>query len=98
MIFQYPRYEKNDFKKTCDLTNHLNRKFKCKQIQIPNLIQPPSPNITRSQLLVSSPPSPIVHIYKNHLSIEDLANWLVNPEIKNNPSIISKKVSKTDAE
>ncbi|PKK56932.1 hypothetical protein RhiirC2_721548 [Rhizophagus irregularis] len=33
-----------------------------------------------------------------HLSIEDLANWLANPEIKNNPTIINKKVSKTDIE
>jgi hypothetical protein len=27
-----------------------------------------------------------------------LANWLANPEIKNNPNVISKKVPKTDAE
>ncbi|CAG8480295.1 19201_t:CDS:2, partial [Racocetra fulgida] len=33
-----------------------------------------------------------------HLSIEDLANWLANPKIKNNPTIINKKVPKTDAE
>ncbi|CAB5374179.1 unnamed protein product [Rhizophagus irregularis] len=43
-------------------------------------------------------PSPVVHIRKNHLSIENLANWLANPEVKNNPSVISKKVSKIDAE
>ncbi|RGB28904.1 hypothetical protein C1646_767230 [Rhizophagus diaphanus] len=35
---------------------------------------------------------------KLHLSIEDLANWLVNSEIKNNPTIINKKVPKPDAE
>ena len=33
-----------------------------------------------------------------YLSIEDLANWLVNPKIKNNLSIINKKIPKTDAE
>jgi len=98
MVLQCPRCEKNDFKKTRDLTNHLNRKFKCKQIQIPNSIQPPSPNVTRPQSPVLSLLSPVVHVRKNHLSIEDLANWLANPEIKNNPSIISKKVSKTNAE
>jgi hypothetical protein len=98
MVFQCPRCGKNDFKKTRDLTNHLNRKFKCKQTQIPNPVQPPSPNIPRPQLLVPSPPSPVVRVRKNHLSLEDLANWLANPEIKNNPNVISKKVSKTDAE
>ena len=66
MVFQCPRCGKNDFKKTCDLTNHLNRKFKCKQT--------------------------------TDLFIEDLANWLTNPEIKNNPTIINKKIPKTDAE
>ncbi|CAG8484282.1 24704_t:CDS:2 [Cetraspora pellucida] len=33
-----------------------------------------------------------------HLSIEDLVNWLANPKIKNNPTIINKKVPKTDIE
>ena len=98
MVFQYPRCEKDDFKKTRDLTNYLNRKFKCKQAQIPNPIQPPSPNVIRPQSLVPSLSSSVVHVRKNHLSIEDLANWLANPEIKNNPSVISKKVSKTDVE
>ena len=98
MVLQCPRCGKDDFKKTRDLTNHLNRKFKCKQTQIPNLIQPSSPNITRPQSSVSSPLSPVVHVRKNHLFIEDLANWLANPEIKNNPSIISKKILKIDAE
>ena len=98
MVFQCPRCGKDNFKKTRDLTNHLNRKFKCKQTQIPNPIQPPSPNVTRPQSPVPSLPFPVVHVHKNQLSIEDLANWLANPEIKNNPSIISKKVPKTNAE
>ena len=33
-----------------------------------------------------------------HLSIDDLANWLAKPEIKNNPTITIKKLPKTDAE
>src|SRR4051812_19714300 len=82
MILQCLRCGKNDFKKTCDLTNHLNRKFKCKQ----------------TQSSVSNPPSPVIHVHENYLSIEDLADWLANPKIKNNPNIISKKIPKTDAE
>ena len=97
MVLQCPRCGKDNFKKTRDLTNHLNRKFKCKQTQIPNPVQPPSSNISRLQSPVPSPPSPVVHIRKNHLSIKDLANWLANPEIKNNPNVISKKIPKTDA-
>ena len=101
MVFQCPRCGKNDFKKTRDLTNHLNRKFKCKQTQIPNPVQPPNPNISRPQLLVPSPPSSVVHVHEKEgskrgqatdLSIEDLANWLANPEIKNNLTIINKKI------
>ncbi|CAG8645838.1 9023_t:CDS:2, partial [Racocetra persica] len=42
-----------------------------------------SPNVSKSQLSVPS-----------LLSIENLANWLANPEINNNPSIISKKTAK----
>src|SRR2546423_1055546 len=98
MVLQCPRCEKDDFKKTRNLTNHLNRKFKCKQTQIPNPVQPPSPNISRLQSPVASSPSSVVHVHKNHLSIEDLANWLANSEIKNNPNVISKKVPKTDVE
>ncbi len=107
MVLQCSRCEKNNFKKTCDLTNHLNRKFKCKQTQIPNPVQPPNPNISRPQLPVPSPPSPVVHVHEKegskrgqatHLSIEDLANWLANSEIKNNLTIINKKIPKTDAE
>ena len=91
MVLQCPRCEKNDFKKTCDLTNHLNRKFKCKQTQILNSVQPPNPNISRPQLPVPNPLSPVVHVHEKegfkrgqatYLSIEDLANWLANPEIK----------------
>ncbi|CAB4426461.1 unnamed protein product [Rhizophagus irregularis] len=83
MVLQCPRCGKNDFKKTRDLTNHLNRKFK-----LPN-------------------PSPVIHVREKEgskrgqatdLSIEDLANWLANPEIKNNPTIVNKKIPKTDAE
>ncbi|CAB4491796.1 unnamed protein product [Rhizophagus irregularis] len=86
MVLQYPRCGKNDFKKTRDLTNHLNRNP-----------QSPTPN----------PPSSVIHIREKkrskkgqatHLSIKDLANWLANSEIKNNPIIINKKVPKTDAE
>ncbi|RGB22147.1 hypothetical protein C1646_776556 [Rhizophagus diaphanus] len=100
MVLQCPRCGKNDFKKTRDLTNHLNRKFKCKQTQIPNLVQPPYPNISSSQSSTPNPPFPVVHVCEKerskkgqatHLSIEDLANWLANSEIKNNPSIINKK-------
>ncbi|CAG8540346.1 6580_t:CDS:10, partial [Cetraspora pellucida] len=72
---------KNDFKKTHDLTNHLNRKFKCKQTQIPNLVYPPNPNIFRSQSPASNSPSSLVYVHEKkrskrgqtmHLSIEDL--------------------------
>jgi hypothetical protein len=107
MVLQCPRCGKNDFKKTRDLTNHLNRKFKCKQTQIPNPVQPPNPNIPRPQLPVPNPPSPAIHVREKEgskrgqatdLSIEDLANWLANPEIKNNPTIVNKKIPKTDAE
>src|SRR5947199_7276591 len=98
MVLQCPRCGKNDFKKTRDLTNHLNRKFKCKQTQIPNSVQPPSPNISRLQSPVISLLSPVIHVCKNHLFIENLANWLVNSEIKNNSNVISKKVPKTDVE
>jgi len=62
MVLQYPRCGKNDFKKTRDLTNHLNRKFKCKQTQIPNSVQPPNPNISSPQSSIPNPPSPVVHI------------------------------------
>ena len=33
-----------------------------------------------------------------NLSIDDLVNWLAKPEIKNNPTITNKKISKTNAE
>ncbi|CAG8810503.1 4512_t:CDS:2, partial [Racocetra fulgida] len=55
----------------------------------------------------SNPPSPLVYVREKkgskrgqtmHLSIEDLVNWLANPKIKNNPTIINKKVPKTDIE
>ncbi|CAG8739515.1 23198_t:CDS:2, partial [Racocetra persica] len=58
-------------------------------------------NVSRPQIPVPSSLSSIVHIHEKkatHLSIEDLANWLANPKIKNNPSIINKKVPKTDTE
>ncbi|GBC23373.2 hypothetical protein GLOIN_2v1773970 [Rhizophagus irregularis DAOM 181602=DAOM 197198] len=92
---------------TRDLTNHLNRKFKCKQTQIFNPVQPLNPNISSPQSLTPNPPFPVIHIREKegskkgqatHLSIEDLATWLANSEIKNNPTIINKKVIKTDAE
>ncbi|CAG8765447.1 16365_t:CDS:10, partial [Gigaspora margarita] len=92
---------------THDLTNHLNRKFKCNQTQIPNPVHPSNSNISRSQSLASNPLSSVVYVHKKegskrgqatYLSIEDLANWLANPEIKNNPTIINKKVPKTDIE
>src|SRR6266540_7124619 len=98
MVLQCPRCGKNDFKKTRDLTNHLNRKFKYKQTQISNPIQPPNPNIFRPQLPVPSPPFSVIHVHEKegskrdqatHLFIEDLANWLANPEIKNNLTIIN---------
>ncbi len=71
------------------------------------MVQPPNPNISSPQSPTPNPPSPVVHVCEKkgskkgqatHLSIEDLVNWLVNPEIKNNPTIINKKVPKTDAE
>ncbi|CAG8726900.1 45371_t:CDS:1 [Gigaspora margarita] len=107
MVLQYSRCGKNNFKKTHDLTNHLNRKFKCNQTQIPNPVHPSNPNISRSQSPVSNPLSAVVYVRKKegskrgqatHLSIEDLANWLANSEIKNNPTIINKKVPKTNIE
>ncbi|CAG8836097.1 18708_t:CDS:10, partial [Gigaspora margarita] len=100
MVLQCSRCEKNNFKKTRDLTNHLNRKFKCNQTQIPNPVHPPNSNISRPQSPASSPLSSVVYIHEKegskrgqatHLSIEDLANWLANSEIKNNPTIINKK-------
>ncbi|CAG8675929.1 978_t:CDS:2 [Cetraspora pellucida] len=107
MVLQCPRYRKNNFKKTHDLTNHLNRKFKYKQTRIPNPVHPPNPNISRPQSPASNPPSSLVYVHEKegskrgqtmHLSIENLANWLANPKIKNNPTIINKKVPKTDIE
>jgi len=71
------------------------------------LIQPPNPNISSPQSLTPNLPSPVAHVHEKegskkgqatHLSIENLANWLANPEIKNNPAIINKKVPKTDEE
>ncbi|CAG8792101.1 17386_t:CDS:1, partial [Cetraspora pellucida] len=62
MVLQCPRCRKNDFKKTRNLTNHLNRKFKCKQTQIPNPVHPPNPNISRPQSPASNPPSPLVYV------------------------------------
>ncbi|CAG8780574.1 10813_t:CDS:2, partial [Racocetra persica] len=91
----------NDFKKTRDLTNHLNRKFKYKQLQISNPVQLSNLNVSRPQTPVPSSLSPIVHIHEKeatYLFIEDLANWLANPKIKNNPTIINKKIPKTDTE
>ncbi|UZO21415.1 uncharacterized protein OCT59_013808 [Rhizophagus irregularis] len=81
--------------------------FKCKQTQIFNPVQPLNPNISSPQSLTPNPPFPVIHIREKegskkgqatHLSIEDLATWLANSEIKNNPTIINKKVIKTDAE
>ncbi|PKY61154.1 hypothetical protein RhiirA4_431623 [Rhizophagus irregularis] len=71
------------------------------------IYRPPNPNISSPQSLIPNPLSPVVHVCEKegskkgqitHLFIEDLANWLTNPEIKNNPTIINKKVPKTDAE
>jgi hypothetical protein len=54
-----------------------------------------------------NPPSPVVYVREKegskrgqttHLFIEDLANWLANLEIKNNLTIINKKVLKIDVE
>ncbi|CAG8818411.1 19554_t:CDS:2, partial [Racocetra persica] len=59
--------------------------------------QPSNLNVSRSQTPVPSSLSPIVHVREKettHLSIEDLANWLVNPEIKNNPKEDSKDLDK----
>src|SRR5581483_1185007 len=107
IVLQCPRCEKNDFKKTRNLTNHLNRKFKCKQTQIPNPVQSLNSNISRPQSPVPNSPSPVVHIRKKegskkgqimHLFIKNLANWLANSEIKNNPAIINKKIPKMDVE
>ncbi|CAG8502117.1 12371_t:CDS:2 [Cetraspora pellucida] len=59
------------------------------------------------QSSASNPPSLIVYVCEKegskrgqtmYLFIEDLANWLANPKIKNNPTIINKKVPKTDIE
>ena len=105
MVLQCPRCGKNDFKKTRNLTNHLNRKFKCKQTQISNSVQLLNPNIFRLQSLVLSLLSPVVHVREKdrrkeklqeeatQLSIEDLANWLANPEIKNNLTIIRRTLN-----
>ncbi|CAG8786215.1 1496_t:CDS:2, partial [Cetraspora pellucida] len=60
-----------------------------------------------SQLPASNPSSSVVYVCEKkeskrgqtiYLSIENLANWLVNPKIKNNPTIINKKVPKTNIE
>ncbi|GBB83666.1 hypothetical protein RclHR1_10370003 [Rhizophagus clarus] len=68
-------------------------KHKCKprNIQENRINEPVS--VTKSDVVPSSSQKETTQ-----LSIEDLANWLANPEIKNNPSIISKKIPKTDAE
>src|SRR5579883_2825594 len=93
MIPPYPCCGKDDFKKSRDRTNHLNRKHKCKprNIQEDRINEPVS--VTKSDVVLSSSQKETTQ-----LSIKDLANWLANPEIKNNPSIISKKIPKTDAE
>ena len=55
MIPSCPRCGKDDFKKSRDRTNHLNRKFKCKQLNpIHRLTHVPPPR--------SKSPTPIVHI------------------------------------
>ncbi|GBB89991.1 hypothetical protein RclHR1_16860003 [Rhizophagus clarus] len=93
MIPPCPRCGKDDFKKSRDQTNHLNRKHKCKprNIQEDRINEPVS--VTKSDVVPSSSQKETTQ-----LSIEDLANWLANLEIKNNPSIISKKIPKTNAE
>ncbi|GBB85350.1 hypothetical protein RclHR1_01190026 [Rhizophagus clarus] len=93
MILPCPRCGKDDFKKSCDQINHLNRKHKCKprNIQEDRINEPVS--VTKSDVVPSSSQKETIQ-----LSIEDLANWLANPKIKNNLSIISKKIPKTDAE
>ncbi|GBB90327.1 hypothetical protein RclHR1_17240002 [Rhizophagus clarus] len=93
MIPPYPHCGKDDFKKSHDQTNHLNRKHKCKpkNIQEDQINEPVS--VTKSDVVPSSSQKETTQ-----LSIVDLANWLANPEIKNNPSIISKKIPKTNAE
>ena len=51
MIPPYPRCGKDNFKKTRDLTAHLERKFKCKPSSTPiSIARPQSP-----------PPAPVVH-------------------------------------
>jgi hypothetical protein len=99
MIPPCPRCGKDDFKKTRDRTNHLNRKNKCKPKAIPEVqIHEPVPVTEPVVVPSSSQKNTTCKAPIDHLSIEDLTNWLANPEIKNNPSIISKKIPKTDAE
>jgi hypothetical protein len=93
MILPCPRCGKDDFKKSHDRTNHLNRKNKCKPKAILEVqIHEPVPVIEPVVVPSSSQKE------TTHLSIDDLANWLAKPEIKNNPTITNKKLPKTDAE
>ena len=52
MIPPYPRCGKDNFKKTRDLTAHLERKFKCKQSPTPKHVSRPK----------SPTPAPVVHV------------------------------------
>ncbi|CAG8854650.1 14044_t:CDS:1, partial [Gigaspora margarita] len=84
---------KSDFLSNRDRNNHINRKNKCRPPnypQLPVILPEPKPQMQT--------PADVNNQRNNILSIEDLANWLANLEIKNNPTIISKKVPKTDAE
>src|SRR5271163_440408 len=109
MIPQCPRCGKDDFKKMRDRIAHLKRKNPCRKRNQPP--RSPTTNVRQPAPLPSTPPVLILHEpqveanvpetsgQRNEtLSLEDLANWLSNPEIKNNPSIISKKIPQTDVE
>src|SRR5215216_1991801 len=57
----------------------------------------PDPEIITQEIQASTPKTSSQK-ETTSLSIKNLVNWLANPKIKNNPSIISKKIPKTDAE
>ena len=82
------------------LERHLARKFSCRPNVIalpPTLIHVPEivPEINTIPEKVSIQVSETI---PTPLSIDELANWLSNPEIKNNPDIGKQSIPKSNKE